>query len=104
MTSEMNRPTDDELEAMAVRLDRKTKNLIEVHVQMEDAAAMLRACKQADTWNAAIEAAASACISAIGGVTHCGTEPYEICAAHIRQLKKGPPMTDRALSPIRNDD
>ena len=41
----MTRPADAELEAMAVRLDRKTKNLIEAHVQMEDAAAMLRAMK-----------------------------------------------------------
>ena len=40
-------------------------------------------------WNAAIEAAANACISAIGGVTHYGSEPYEICAAAIRALKKG---------------
>ena len=43
-------------------------------------------------WNAAIEAAADACMSAIGGVTHYGSEPYEICAAAIRALKKGPPQ------------
>ena len=40
----MTRPTDDELEAMAARLDRKTHNMIEGHAQMEEAAAMLRAC------------------------------------------------------------
>ena len=40
-------------------------------------------------WNAAIEAAANACISAIGGVTHYGSEPYKICAAVILKLKKG---------------
>ena len=59
----MTRPTDDEPEAMAAKLDRKTHNMIEGHVQMEDAAAMLRACKTGDApdhaeWNAAIEAAA----------------------------------------------
>ena len=41
----MTHPTDDELEAMATKLDGKTHNMIEGHVQMEDAAAMLRACK-----------------------------------------------------------
>ena len=41
----MTRPTDEELEAMAAKLDGKTHNMIEGHVQMEDAAAMLRACK-----------------------------------------------------------
>ena len=44
-----------------------------------------------ETWNAAIEAAMDVCTSLICGVTHYGSEPYEICAAAIRQLKKGPP-------------
>ena len=39
------KPTDDELEAMATKLDGKVHNMIEAHAQMEDAAAMLRACK-----------------------------------------------------------
>ena len=43
----MTRPTDEELEAMAAKLDRKTHNMIEGHVQMEDAAAMLRALSAA---------------------------------------------------------
>ena len=81
---------DDELEAMAEMVE---------HCQLwpsdrERAAAMLRAFKTSDApdhsdWDAAIEAAASACISAIGGVTHYGSEPYAICAAAIRALKKG---------------
>ena len=41
----MTHPTDAELEAMAVRLDRKTPNMIEAHAQMEEAASMLRAMK-----------------------------------------------------------
>ena len=45
------KPTNDELEAMAMRLDRKTPNMIEAHAQMEDAAATLRAL------SAALEAA-----------------------------------------------
>ena len=105
----MTRPTDDELEAMAAQLIHGFDTLSEAEGAMDEAAAMLRACKTGDDpdhsdWNAAIEAAADACISLIGGVTHYGSEPYEICAAAIRQLKKGPPITARALSPIRNDD
>ena len=85
----MASPTDDELEAMAVRLECDN---------WFDAAAMLRAMKGRDSlepapdqgeWDAAIEAAANACISAIGGVTHYGSEPYKICAAVILKLKKG---------------
>ena len=85
----MARPTDDELEAMAVTM---------ADYCLHDVAAMLRACKGRDSlapapdqgeWDAAIEAAANACISAIGGVTHYGSEPYKICAAAIRAIKKG---------------
>ena len=96
----MTHPTDEELEAMGTVLlsyaeTCEASNRPTMAQRLEEAAAMLRACKS-DTdhsdWNAAIEAAADACISAIGGVTHYGSEPYEICAAAIRQLKKGSPQ------------
>ena len=41
----MTHPTDEELEARAAKLDRKTHNMTEAHVQMEYAADLLRACK-----------------------------------------------------------
>ena len=41
----MTRPTDDELEAMAARLDHGFDTLSEAEGVMDDAAAMLRACK-----------------------------------------------------------
>lgn len=58
----MTRPTDDELEAMAGRLDQSDANEYSYDNDKEDAAAMLRACKVGDVpdrtqWNAAIEAA-----------------------------------------------
>ena len=54
------KPTDDELEAMAARLETR----IIQSTMIADAAAMLRACKAGDApdhaeWDAAIEAAAN---------------------------------------------
>jgi hypothetical protein len=49
----MTHPTDDELEAVAVRLDRNGPSHVDADIWMSDAAAMLRACKTGD---AAIDA------------------------------------------------
>ena len=58
----MTHPTDKELEAMAAKPDRKTHNMIEGHVQMEDAAATLRALSaERDALSSALEKAVLAC-------------------------------------------
>ena len=101
----MNRPTDDELEAMAVRLDKGDP----FGGVMQKTAAMLRACKTGDApdhaeWDAAIEAAANACTNVIKSyevMDATGTKylpmktqkaakgMVSIAREDIRQLKKG---------------
>ena len=44
----MTHPTDDELEAMAVRLDQSGANEYSYDNDKDEAAAMLRACKAGD--------------------------------------------------------
>ena len=89
----MTRPTDDELEAMAVRLDQSDANEYSYDNDKDDAAAMLRACKAGDApdhsdWNAAIEAAAEYVESLDGYDSIGGTHPL---VAAIRAIKKGTP-------------
>ena len=69
---DMTHPTDDELEALAVRLDdgrvcSPAQNSCRNGCLMLEAAALLRACKTCDApdhgeWNAAIEAAMEAAL------------------------------------------
>ena len=98
--SEMKHPTDDELEAMAVRLDKGDP----FGGVMQRASAILRACKIGDApdhsdWDAAIEAAAQVALDQevecsqwfMQTGQHCNVyEQLPIVAERIRQLKKGP--------------
>ena len=83
----MTHPTDEELEAMAAKLDRKTHNMIEGHVQMEDAAAMLRACK-GRVWVKAL-------VKAVKEMPqdwyddNCDCKPCEALHAALRALEQG---------------
>lgn len=107
------RPTDDELEATAAKFDVMRASYEAVGVSgeygaeaMEDAAAMLRACKTGDAlehtdWNAAIEAAANVALDQEGVCSkwfmqtgyHCNIyEQLPIVADLIRALKKGSPQ------------
>ena len=91
----MAHPTDDELEAVAQRLELIGPTDVEV-------VDMLRACKTGDapdheTWNAAIEAAAKVAIDRQGRKAMGSgklNESYDIGVADahdaIRALKKGP--------------
>jgi hypothetical protein len=83
----MTHPTDDELEAMAVRLEAGKVAF------MGDAAAMLRACKAGDApsyldgWNDAREAAAKVADKmAARRFTKDMCEILQKCAAAIRAL------------------
>ena len=98
----MTRPTDDELEAIAAKLDRNGPSHVDADILMSEAAAMLRACKTGDAlepapdhadWNAALEAAAQAVPS---GWCQPSTSHIEMdvdlgqgIQEAIRQLKKG---------------
>ena len=87
------KPTDDELEAMAVRLETR----IIQSTMIAEAAAMLRACKDQDTWNAAIEAAAKTAEQQKSWDAHPNSISSHMAkdtAAAIRALKKGPNHDD----------
>ena len=86
----MTRPTDEQLEAMAVRMERYSS--LDVR---NKAAAMLRACKAGDApdhsdWNAAIEAAALTAFDCVFyDAAGSGFDEDKFNTA-IRTLKKGP--------------
>ena len=102
----MTHPTDDELEIRAITLNeiarvRRSGNVLERELadMLDRTAAALRACKDQDTWNAAIEAAATV-VDAQSDDWRAKPEymtlapVYEAAgrknAAVIRALKRGP--------------